>query len=243
MRAVDTAMVLAAGRGERMRPLTDRVPKPLVPIAGRTMLDRMLDALERFGVARAVVNASHLAGHVERRLAQRARPPVRVSLERERLETGGGVRRALPHLGRSAFLVANADIVLPHAEHAFRRLEQHWDARAMDALLLVVPRARATGYAGAGDFALPPGPAGAAPLLRPAGDPRPHVFAGIQILAPGLFAGAPDGPFPLGVLYRRARRRRRLFGIVHPGSWYHVGTLEAVRDTERRLAAAAGAAP
>ena len=155
MRAIHTAMVLAAGRGERMRPLTDRIPKPLVRIAGRSMLDRMLDALERFGVSLAVVNASHLGWQVERLLERRTRPPVHVSLEDERLETGGGVRRALPHLGHGAFLVANADIVLPRAEHAFRSLEQHWDGRVMDALLLVMPRDRATGYSGPGDFDLP----------------------------------------------------------------------------------------
>lgn len=237
MRAIHTAMVLAAGRGERMRPLTDRVPKPLVRIAGRSMLDRMLDALEQFGVSRAVVNASHLGRQVERLLERRTRPPVHVSLEDERLETGGGVRRALPHLEHAAFLVANADVVLPRAELAFRALEQHWDARAMDALLLVTPRDRTTGYSGSGDFGLPPLPRGAAPLVRAETDRQPYVFTGIQILSRTLFKDAPDGPFPLGTLYRRARLKQRLFGIVHHGGWFHVGTVQAVQDTERLLAA------
>ncbi len=236
MKAVHTAMVLAAGRGERMRPLTNRIPKPLVRIAGRTMLDRMLDALERFGVSNTVVNASHLARHVERLLERRTRPPVYISVEPERLDTGGGIRRALPHLGRQAFLVANADIVLPQAERAFRSLEQHWDAQAMDALLLVVPRTRATGYAGGGDFALSSAFAGAAPLTRTEADCHPYVFTGIQILARSLFVDTPDGPFSLGTLYRRARLERRLFGLVHPESWFHVGTVQAVRETERLLA-------
>lgn len=232
-------MVLAAGRGERMRPLTDRVPKPLVRIAGRSMLDRMLDALERFGVSSAVVNASHLGWQVERMLERRTRPPVHVSLEDERLETGGGVRRALPHLGHGAFLVANADIVLPRAEYAFRSLEQHWDARAMDALLLVTPRDRATGYSGDGDFDLLPHFPGAAPLVRTETGRQPHVFTGLQILSRALFKDAPDGPFPLGALYRRARLEQRLFGIVHHGGWFHVGTVQAVQDTERLLASKA----
>lgn len=236
MRAIHTAMVLAAGRGERMRPLTDRIPKPLVRIAGRSMLDRMLDALERFGVSRAVVNASHLGRQVERLLERRTRPPVHVSLEDERLETGGGVRRALPHLGHGAFLVANADIVLPRAEHAFRALEQHWDGRVMDALLLVTPRDRATGYAGDGDFDLLSHLAGAVPLVRTDTDQQPYVFTGIQILSRTLFEDAPDGPFSLGALYRRARLEQRLFGIVHHGDWFHVGTVQAVQDTERLLA-------
>ena len=235
MRAIHTAMVLAAGRGERMRPLTDRVPKPLVRIAGRSMLDRMLDALERFGVSRAVVNASHLGWQVERLLERRTRPPVHVSLEDERLETGGGVRRALPHLGHGAFLVANADIVLPRAEHAFRSLEQHWDGRVMDALLLVMPRDRATGYSGPGDFDLPLLPKGAAALVRTESDRQPYVFTGIQILSRTLFENAPDGPFSLGALYRRARLEQRLFGIVHHGDWFHVGTVQAVQDTARLL--------
>ena len=236
MKAVHTAMVLAAGRGERMRPLTNRIPKPLVRIAGRTMLDRMLDALERFGVSNTVVNASHRARHVERLLERRTRPPVYISVEPERLDTGGGIRRALPHLGRQAFLVANADIMLPQAERAFRSLEQHWDAQAMDALLLVVPRTRATGYAGGGDFALSSAFAGAAPLTRTEADCHPYVFTGIQILARSLFVDTPDGPFSLGTLYRRARLERRLFGLVHPESWFHVGTVQAVRETERLLA-------
>ncbi len=233
MRVVRTAMVLAAGRGERMRPLTDRVPKPLVRVAGRSMLERMLDALERFGVSRVVVNASYRARQVEQVLESRARPAVCISREPDPLETGGGVRQALPHLEASGFLVVNADIVLPRAERAFRSLEQHWDGRIMDALLLLVPRARATGYAGGGDFGVESGFGGAARLTR--GAARPYVFAGIQVLAHGLFDRAPEAPFALGALYDRARRRRRLFGLVHPGAWYHVGTVRSVRETERRL--------
>ncbi len=235
MRAVDSAMVLAAGRGERMRPLTDRLPKPLVPVAGRSLLDRMLDALERFGVSRVVVNASYRARQVEQRLERRIRPPVRISREPERLGTGGGVQQALPHLGRPGFLVANADLVLPRAERAFRGLEQHWDPRGMDALLLLIPRDRATGYAGRGDFGFEAGPGGPGPLAPVGAGARTYVFAGVQVLSHDLFADPPEAPFGLGVLYGRARRRRRLFGLVYPDAWYHVGTVRAVHDTERRL--------
>ena len=219
-----------------MRPLTDRVPKPLVQIAGRSMLDRILDALDRFGVSRTVVNAYHLAGQIQGLVEQRVHPAARISLESERLETGGGVRRALPYLGHDAFFVTNADLVLPRADHAFRVLEQHWDPQAMDALLLVIPRGRATGYTGSGDFALRSSHTGAAPLTRAGEGPHPYVFTGIQVLAHSLFKDTPDGPFPLGLLYRRARLRHRLFGIVHKGAWFHVGTVQAVGNTERLLA-------
>ncbi len=238
MTALRTAMVLAAGRGERMRPLTDTMPKPLVRIAGRTMLDRMLDALDRFGVSRVVVNAHHHPSQIENLVAGRTRPPIEVSLESERLETGGGIRKALPRLGPHAFLATNSDLVLPGAHRAFRVLEQHWDARAMDALLLLVPRTAAAGYTGSGDFEFAHAPTGAAPLVRTGSDVQPYVYTGVQVLSPDLFADTPLGPFPLGLLYRRALKRRTLFGIVHRGSWFHVGTPAAICDTERLLASA-----
>lgn len=233
MTRIRVAMLLAAGRGERLRPITDSVPKPLVRVGGRTMLDRALDALEAFGIERAVVNTSHLARLVEACLAARAAPPTVAVREPERLETGGGVRNARAHLGGEPFLVMNADVVVPEAERAFAALAGAWDGEAMDALLLVVPRGRATGYAGAGDFrfeAGPPGPLGRGPAAE-----QPYVFTGLQILSPRLLDGAPEGAFPLPVLYERARREGRLHGVVHDGAWLHIGDEEALAEAEALL--------
>lgn len=227
-------MVLAAGRGERLRPLTDRVPKPLVRVGGRTMLDRALDALEAFGIERAVVNASHLARLVEAHLAARRGPPTVVSREPERLETGGGVCNARAHLGADPFFVVNADVVVPEAEGAFAALAGAWNDGAMDALLLLVPRERATGYAGAGDFRLEKGSPG--PVGREEGAAeQPCVFTGLQILSPRLLEEAPGGAFPLTVLYERARRAGRLHGILHAGAWLHVGDGPALAEAEAFL--------
>lgn len=231
---IRTAMVLAAGRGERLRPLTDRVPKPLVRVGGRTMLDRALDALEAFGVERVVVNASHLARLVEAHLAARRTPPTVVSREPERLETGGGVHNARVLLGGEPFLVMNADVVMPEAGQALDALAHAWDGETMDALLLVVPRDRATGYVGAGDFRFE----GSAPGLlgREEGTPeQPYVFTGVQILSPRLLEAAPGGAFPLRVLYERAREAGRLHGVVHEGAWLHVGDAGGLAEAEAFL--------
>ena len=242
MRTLQTALVLAAGRGERMRPLTERIPKPLAEIAGRSLLDRTLDALHRFGVTQVVVNACHLAQQIENRLAQRDSPVTMTSVEPKALETGGGVKRALPHLGSHAFLVTNADVVVPRAHRAYRLLEQHWDGTTMDALLLVIPREGAAGYSGDGDFALRFRHAGAVPLVRTEGGLRPYVFTGMQVLSPHLFDNTPDRhPFPLSVVYRKARLNGRLFGMVFKDAWFHVGTVQALRDTERILSDEASA--
>ena len=220
------AMVLAAGRGLRMRPLTDRVPKPLIAVGGLTMLERVLDHLAAAGVGTAVVNTHWLADQVEERLVARRVPRIVVSREAELLETGGGVVNALPDLGAGAFFVANADVVWTDGPApALGRLAAAWNDAVMDALLLVHPVAGAVGYDGAGDFHMDAsgrlaarGAAGAAPL----------VFTGVQILHPRLFAEAPGEAFSLNVLYRRAATAGRLFGLVHDGAWYHVGTPPAL---------------
>ncbi len=236
MTEIRIAMVLAAGRGMRMRPITDRIPKPLIEVNGHSMLDRALDALDAFGIGRVVVNASYLAEFVGTCLAARRRPSTVLSREEERLETGGGIRNALPLLGNEPFLVVNSDVVVPGAEVAYAALAEAWDETRMDALLLLVPRERATGYSGSGDFRIATADGKSGQLERSSSpSDLPLVFSGLQILNPHLFDEAPDGAFPLGVLYARAREQDRLHGIVHEGPWLHVGTPAGLAEAEAVL--------
>lgn len=227
------AMILAAGLGLRMRPITETVPKPLVGVAGRTMLDRVLDHLDEAGVSSRVVNMHWLAGKIEAHLAGRA--GVRLSDERDGLlETGGGVARALPLLGAAPFFVCNADSLWRNGPvPALRRLAAAWDDGRMDALLLMARKATAFGYEGPGDFSLDA--AGRARRRRGA-KAVPYVFAGVQILHPRLFHDLPAGAFPLNLLYGRAEDEGRLYGLVHDGEWYHIGTPRALKDAEALLA-------
>lgn len=230
------AMVLAAGLGLRLRPLTETTPKPLVAVAGRTLLDRALDRLAAVGVDDAVVNVHYLAHMIEAHLADRTVPRITLSREDdELLETGGGVKKALPLLGGGPFFVVNADIAWEDgATPALRRLADGWDDASMDALLLLHPVEMATGYDGLGDYA-----ADRKGALRRRGDEpaAPYVFTGIQLLHPRLFHGAPSGPFSLARLYDRAQEAGRLFGLVHDGDWHHIGTMAGLEIAERRLQA------
>jgi MurNAc alpha-1-phosphate uridylyltransferase len=226
-------MVLAAGLGVRMRPLTDRVPKPLIEIGGRSLLDRAIDALEMHGIGQVVVNAHHLAPLIERHLAQRSSPPVRVCIETELLETGGGVANALPLLGSEPFFVVNGDVLWRDgSEPALTHLTSAWDDRRMDGLLLLQPLANALGYAGQGDFDLAED--GRLERRQP-GRRAPFLFAGIQILHLRLFEGAPAGAFSLNLLYDRSIAAGRLFGVVHRGAWCHVGTPADIQTAEAFL--------
>ena len=226
------AMVLAAGLGLRMRPITLSLPKPLVPVLGRCMLDRVFDHLDEAGVAHRVVNTHWLGEMIERWLA--GCPGVTISPESALLETGGGVAKALPLLGEQPFFVCNADIVWRNGgSPALRRLTEAWDEGRMDALLLMQPTASAFGYDGRGDFFLDV--AGRA-TRRGEKDVSPFLFAGVQILHPRLFAGAPTGPFSLNLLYDKALAAGRLYGIVHDGEWYHIGTPAALDEAEAVMA-------
>ncbi len=245
-------MVLGAGLGTRMRPLTDRVPKPLVRLAGRALIDHVLDGLARAGVARAVVNVHHLADALEAHLARRP-PPPRIVISDERahlLDTGGGVHQALPLLGPDAFFVHNSDSVWLEPESGpdtLARMIAAWDDDAMDCLMLLAPVRAALGHAGRGDFVMDvpaDAPEDAAGRLTRAGaeaqevqEPRePLVFAGVSIAHPRLFAGAPAGPFSLNRLWDRAARAGRLFGVRHGGLWMHVGSPDALAAAERVMA-------
>ncbi len=227
------AMVLAAGLGERMRPITDTLPKPLIELRGRTLLDSILDRLEAAGVPEAVVNLHYLGEMIEARLARRARPRIDFSHEAARLETGGGVRKALPLLGADAFFVINGDVSwLDGHTPALERLAAAWNDEEMDALLLLHPTAFAVGYAGVGDFVLAPD---GRMRRRRESEVAPFVFTGIQILHPRLFEDTPEGPFSLNLIYDRAGVAERLWGLRHDGEWFHIGTPEGLRDVEDAL--------
>ena len=231
------AIVLAAGLGTRMRPYNGHVPKPLVQIGGKSLIDYSLDRLADAGVERVVVNVHHLADAVERHLASRKHPQIVISDERaELLGTGGGIAKALPQLGDAPFFLVNSDTVwLDGVKPNFARLADAFDPATMDALLLLAPTAESIGYGGRGDFAmLPDG------RLRRRGEREvvPFVYAGAAILSPALFAGAPAGAFPLTPLFDRAGAKDRLFGLRLEGLWMHVGTPEAVAAAEAALAAA-----
>ncbi len=228
------AMVLAAGLGLRMRPITETCPKPLISVAGRTLLDRALDSLADAGVADAVVNIHYLAPMIEDHLSGREAPRIVLSDERDiLLETGGGVTRALPRLGPDAFYVVNADIAWKDGDFpALGRLAEAWNDTAMDALLLLHPVAEATGYDGDGDYFM--NDTGGLTRRRNEAE-APLVFTGVQILHPRLFENALDGPFPLTLLYDRAETENRLFGLVHDGDWHHIGTPAGLAEAEARL--------
>jgi MurNAc alpha-1-phosphate uridylyltransferase len=231
-----SAMVLAAGLGTRMRPYNGHIPKPLVQIGGKTLIDHVLDRLADAGVERAVVNVHHLADEIERHLGARRRPQIVISDERGALlGTGGGVAKALPLLGDAPFFHVNSDTVwIDGVKPNFTRLGDAFDAAAMDVLLLLAPTAGSIGYAGRGDFAML---ADGRLLRRGENEVVPFVYAGAAILAPALFADAPAGEFPLTRLFDRAAAAGRLFGLRLEGVWMHVGTPEAVAAAEAAIAA------
>ncbi|TCZ54675.1 nucleotidyltransferase family protein [Roseicella aquatilis] len=225
-------MVLAAGLGLRMRPLTETTAKPLLRLDGRTLLDRALDRLEAVGVRQAVVNAHWHADQVAAAVAARRAPEIALQREEILLETGGGVARALPLLGDGPFAVVNGDSVwLDGPRQALLRMAAAFDPEQMDGLLLVVRSAQVDGEVGRGDFLLDPLGRVRRPKER---EMAPYVFAGVQILSPALIQDVPDGPFSLNVLYNRAIDSGRLYALVHDGVWFHLST---PADLERAEAA------
>ncbi|SEH25233.1 MobA-like NTP transferase domain-containing protein [Methylobacterium sp. 275MFSha3.1] len=243
--AVSRAFVLAAGLGKRMRPVTATVPKPLVEVSGKALLDHALDRVAEAGIGSAIVNVHYLADLIEGHLVRRAEgaapgPATTVSDERAALlETGGGIRKALPLLGDAPFVVLNSDSFwLEGPASNLRRLIETWDGDRMDGLLLVAPTATSLGYEGAGDFVMDPDG-----RLERRGERAvaPFIYAGVAILTPGLFADTPEGAFSLNLLFDRAIAAGRLFGMRLDGQWLHVGTPEAIRAAEERVRASARA--
>ncbi|MBT5779579.1 MAG: nucleotidyltransferase family protein [Rhodospirillaceae bacterium] len=234
------AMVLAAGLGKRMRPASDTLPKPLLSVAGKPLIDYALDHLAAAAVRQVVVNTHYLgdliAAHVEDYAAGYGDMVIQQSPEEILLETGGGVAHALPHLGADPFFVLNSDTILRDgAAPALARLAAAWDGARMDALLLLCPPARAVGHSRGGDFRL--GEDGRP--VRAIGAEDAQIFCGVQLLHPRLFRAAPNGAYSLNRHYDEAAGAGRLFAVEHDGWWYHVGTPEALAEAERQLAPSA----
>ncbi|MEM8790589.1 MAG: nucleotidyltransferase family protein [Pseudomonadota bacterium] len=216
---LDAAMVMAAGLGTRMRPLTDNCPKPLLNVAGRTMLDRSLDHVAEVGIRRAVVNVHYLGKMVRDHLAGRPTPTIVISDETDALlDTGGGIVKAQPHLGET-FAVLNSDAIWL-GRNPLEALLEHWRAAECDALMLFVPRERTIGYSRQGDFFLE----GMAPTRRGEADAAPYVFTGAQIFKATAFDGAPRGAFSTNLIWDQLLAAGRLRAVVYDGSWVDVGT-------------------
>lgn len=232
---LDTAMVFAAGLGTRMRPITNHIPKPLVEIGGRTMLDHMLDRLAEGGVTRAIVNVHHLADQIETHLKGRTRPEIVISDEREKLlDQGGGIRKALPLIGDADFFICNTDAVWLEGPHStIAAMREAWRPAEMDILLLVAATSGSVGVDWPGDFHMAPG----GRLTRRAErEVSAFVYAGVGIMKASLFADAQEDVFRLAPYFFRAAEAGRLHGLRLNGQWLHVGTPEAVEEAERAYA-------
>ncbi|MGO1119057.1 nucleotidyltransferase family protein [Rhodovibrionaceae bacterium A322] len=237
------AMVLAAGRGERMRPISDHLPKPMVEVCGQPMIDRVLDRLTEFGVETIVVNLWHLADKMQAHVEgwQQSphpeglvKPQVLFSREESLLDTGGGIKKALPLLGDAPFFACNSDLLwLNGVAPVLDLMAQAWNPEQMDALLLQHPSNSAVGYEGLGDFSMDP-----MGLLqrRLEFEVAPYVYAGVQLIKPELFEDAPDGAFSMNRLWDKALEAQRLYGQHNEGCWYHVGTPQALTEVEALFA-------
>ena len=229
---IETAMVLAAGLGTRMRPAAVDKPKPLVPLARRPLIDHALDRLDAAGVGRVVVNVHHKADQIEAHLAARERPKIIISDERDRLlDTGGGVKKALSLLGADGFLVHNSDSVwLEHNGSNLARLAAMWDPERMDCLLMLALGASSVGYDGRGDFSLE---ADGRIRRRREQEVVPFVYTGVQIVHPRAFLATPDGPFSNNLVWNHAMLSGRASGMRMDGLWMHVGAPDALAVAEK----------
>ncbi len=230
----ETAMVFAAGLGNRMRPVTDVLPKPLVAVAGKTMLDHTLDRLAAAGVKRAVVNVHYLADQIEAHLATRRCPAVIVSDERDQLlDQGGGIRHALDALGPEPFLICNTDAFWVEGPRSnLQRLARLWDPAEMDIILLVAAATTSVGVDWPGDFNMD---AEGRLQRREEHGVAPFVYAGIGIVKPELFAGMGEEPFRLAPFFFEAAEAGRLYGCRLEGIWLHVGTPDSIAQAEAAI--------
>jgi MurNAc alpha-1-phosphate uridylyltransferase len=224
---VKSAMILAAGLGQRMRPLTETLPKPLIPVAGKSMLERTFEHLNEAKISHIVVNTHYLAPLIVERV-KALYPQTILSHEDILLETGGGIKKALPLLRGDPFFVLNGDSIWIGTE-SLKSLEKNWDERKMEGVLLLIPREKAYGYEGRGDFFMDP----QGGLYRPKkGHPAPYVFIGVQLLGRQLFHNAPSGPFSLNLLWDEALAKNRLYGHIHQGEWFHISTPQDITQYE-----------
>jgi MurNAc alpha-1-phosphate uridylyltransferase len=229
---IKKAMVLAAGYGTRLKPLTDRVPKPLVPVAGKPMIQYALDRLQAYGIEEVVINVSHLKEQLTAWLAGCKKLTVKLSEEAEPLETGGGLKKALPLLGYEPVFVINSDILwTDEGESARDRLARHWDDSKMDFLLLAQPKSRAVGHdSGEDHLFIKPGN-----TIEWNAQEAPYIIAGIGIFHPRALRDAPDGKFSVKVLWHQALAQNRLFCLPHHGRWFQTGTLADIKKAEDQL--------
>jgi MurNAc alpha-1-phosphate uridylyltransferase len=230
---IKKAMVLAAGYGTRLRPLTDRIPKPLIPVAGKPMIEYALDRLKSYGIEEVIINVSHLKEPLAAYLSKGHGLTIKLSEETEPLETGGGLKKALPLLGAEPFFTINSDIIwVDKQESALDRLTRHWDEGAMDILLLAQSRARAVGYDRGEDHL----------FVKPTNtfewdeQQAPYIIASVGIMHPRLLADAPEGKFSVKILWHQALRQNRLACLPHHGPWFQTGTMADIRKTEEHLA-------
>jgi MurNAc alpha-1-phosphate uridylyltransferase len=229
---IKRAMVLAAGYGTRLKPLTDRVPKPLVPVAGRPMIEYALDKLQSYGVQEVVINVSHLKEQLLAYLSSRKNLKIKISWESEPLETGGGLKKAQSLLGDEPVFVINSDIIwTDEGESALNRLACHWDDAKMNFLLLVQPKSKAIGYDRGEDhlFVKPANTIGWDESIAP------YIIAGIGIFHPRVLAGAPEGKFSVKILWQRALAQSRFFCLPHHGRWFQTGTINDIKIAESHL--------
>ena len=228
-----TAMILAAGLGKRMRPLTDTMPKPMVPVNGTPLIGHIINRLVDAGINRAVVNLHYMGDQIQDYLSNEKRLEIIFSNESDLLETGGGVKHALPLLGPDPFYVINSDAFwLDGYENALIRLSREWRDGVMDALLMLQSTVYAYGYIGLGDFNAD---ADGKLERRQESAVTPWLFAGIQILHPRALKNTPNGSFSLNVVYDQVHESERLYGMIHDGEWFHIGTPESITETEEFL--------
>jgi N-acetyl-alpha-D-muramate 1-phosphate uridylyltransferase len=225
-------MVFAAGYGTRLKPLTDRMPKPLIPVAGKPMIEYALDKLKAYGIEEVVINVSHLMDQLTAYVSRFRGLTIRLSEEAEPLETGGGLKKALPLLGDGPFFVINSDVVWTDAKDtALQRLTRQWDDTRMDLLLLVQSKAKAVGYDTGEDHL----------FIKPGNtdnwDEReaPYIIAGIGIMHPRILVDAPEGKFSVKILWRQALSQNRLVCLPHRGRWFQTGTITDIEKAERLL--------
>ena len=233
---IDTLMILAAGRGKRMLHLTNDKPKPLVPVLGRTLLDRVVDHALEYKMKHLVINTCYKGEMIEQALSERSDIAPVFSREAEALETGGGVLNALPLLlptGKNGFFVANADpLWVDRTTSVFEQLEKNWNPETTDILIALIPKEHAFGAVHSGDYFIEKG----LPRRKQKEEPTaPYLFTGIQILHPRIFDGVENGVFSLVKLYDKAQEKGRLKAVLYDGDWYHVGTPEALQQTEEIL--------
>jgi MurNAc alpha-1-phosphate uridylyltransferase len=229
---IKKAMVLAAGYGTRLKPLTDRMPKPLVPVAGKPMIEFALDKLRAYGIQEIIINVSHLKEQLTAYLSAFNDLTIKISEEAEPLETGGGLKKALPLLGGEPFFTINSDILwMDESESALDRLTRYWDDAKMDFLLLTQPKSKAIGHDKGEDHL----------FIKPGNtfdwneQEAPYIIAGIGIVHPRVLVNAPDGKFTVKILWQEALRQNRLACLPHHGQWFQTGTLPDIKTAEKHL--------